>query len=166
MAVRLPPRDQRDTLKIGELAEELKTTPRTIRLYEELGLIAPERTPGGTRLYREKDAKRLAVSLRLARLGRELGDVQRLAKIRDDCPSGAEAASRIIPLLNELGSWIDANIRELGALRSDLERASRLIQQCSKCPNRPTRKDCPNCPVEQNAHMTDLARLIWDPDCP
>lgn len=44
--MRLPPKHQRDVLKIGELAEELGTTPRTIRLYEELGLIAPDRTEG------------------------------------------------------------------------------------------------------------------------
>jgi DNA-binding transcriptional MerR regulator len=164
--MRLPPRDQRDALKIGELAEELKTTPRTIRLYEELGLIRPERTEGGTRLYRRKDAKRLAIALRLARLGMELADVQRLAKIREQCDSGAEAASKVVPLLSELRAWIGITLRELEALELDLERAEVLIRQCSQCPNRPNRRDCPRCPVEQNVNLTDLARLIWDPDSP
>ena len=166
MAMRLPPRDQRDMLKIGELAEDLRTTPRTIRLYEELGLIVPERTQGGTRLYRKKDAKRLAVSLRLARLGMELGDVQRLAQIREQCDSGAEAVSKVMPLLGELRAWIGATVSELEALKRDLEQAEALIQQCSECSNRPNRQDCPRCPVDQNVDSADLARLIWDPTSP
>lgn len=166
MAMRLPPRNQRDVLKIGELAEDLKTTPRTIRLYEELGLIAPERTPGGTRLYRKKDAKRLATALRLARLGRELSDVQRLTQVREHCGSGAEAVTKVIPLLEELRGWINATVGELETLRCDLERAEMLIRQCSECPNRPNRRDCPKCPVDQNVDLTELARLIWDPASP
>jgi DNA-binding transcriptional MerR regulator len=166
MAVRLPPRDERDVLKIGELAEELNTTPRTIRLYEELGLIAPERTSGGTRLYRAKDAKRLAAALRLARLGRELSDLQRLSQLRGQCASGAEAANRIRPLLNELQAWTDAQMKELQAMRSELQKAGQLIQKCARCPNRPNRRDCPRCPMDLEPGLSDLARLIWDPDRP
>jgi len=164
--MRLPPREQRDALKIGELAEDLETTPRTIRLYEELGLISPERTEGGTRLYRKKDAKRLAVALRLARLGMELGDIQRLAQIRGQCDTGAESAAKVMPLLDELRSWIGNSLRELEALERDLERAEVLIRQCSQCPNKPNRVDCPRCPVDRNVDLTDLARLIWDPASP
>jgi DNA-binding transcriptional MerR regulator len=164
--MRLPPRHQRDMLKIGELAEELGTTPRTIRLYEELGVIAPERTIGGTRLYREKDMARLTVALRLARLGRELGDVQQLAEIRGLCSSGADAVAKVVPVLDELRAWIDATRSELDILKNDLEKADRLIRQCSKCPNKPNRKDCPNCPMDRDVRSSDLARLIWDPDCP
>jgi len=164
--MRLPPRDQRDVLKIGELAEELKTTPRTIRLYEELGLIEPERTQGGTRLYRKKDTKRLAVVLRLARLGIELGDLQRLAKIRENCSSGAEAVLNIIPLLDELRVWIVTMASELKALENDVEQAELLIRQCCLCNNRPNRRDCPGCPVERLVDSTDIARLVWDPTSP
>lgn len=153
-------------LKIGELAEELGTTPRTIRLYEELGLIVPERTCGGTRLYRKKDAKRMAIVLRLARLGMELGDVQRLAQIREQCGSGAEAVAKVLPLLDELRGWIGSTRSELESLERDLERAEMLIRQCSQCPNRPNRRDCPQCPVDRNVDLTDLARLIWDPASP
>jgi len=164
--MRLPPRDQRDMLKIGELAEDLGTTPRTIRLYEELGLITPDRTRGGTRLYRKKDVKRMAIVLRLARLGMELGDVQRLAQVREQCGSGAEAVSEILPLLDELREWIGSTRSELESLERDLERAEMLIRQCRGCSNRPNRRDCPQCPVDRNVDLTDLARLIWDPTSP
>lgn len=164
--MRLPPRHQRDILKIGELAEELATTPRTIRLYEELGLIAPDRTAGGTRLYRRHDVKRLTVALRLAGLGVELSALQRLAGTRELCASGSEAVSRVLPLVEELRAWLGSARRELEDLERDVERAEALIRQCSHCPNRPNRRDCPRCPMEKNVDSTDIARLIWDPLSP
>lgn len=164
--MRLPSRHRRDVLKIGELAEELATTPRTIRLYEQLGLIAPERTAGGTRLYRRKDVRRMAVALRLARLGLELGDVQRLARTREQCRSGAEAVTRMLPLIGELRAWLGSARQELEALEKDVEIAEGLIRRCGQCANRPNRRDCPHCPVEENVDATDIARLIWDPESP
>lgn len=166
MTMRLPARTQRDSLKIGELAEELGITPRTLRLYEELGLIAPKRTAGGTRLYGGKDAKRLAVVLGLARLGMDLGKIQRLAGAREQCGSGREAAARIAPLLDELRAWTESTAVALDSLRGDLERTEDLVRRCSDCPNRPNRKDCPECPMERGLESAHLARLIWDPDSP
>jgi DNA-binding transcriptional MerR regulator len=166
MVTRLPPRAQRDALKIGELAEELGTTTRTIRLYEELGLIEPARTEGGTRLYRTKDLKRLAVALRLARLGVDLGRVRKFAQTRRQCGSGAEAAAQVLPLLAELRAWAATTASELDALARSVEQAEALIRQCSDCPNRPNRRDCPACPVDAHLDSADIARLIWDPESP
>lgn len=164
--MRLPPRDQRDVLKIGEMAEELGTTPRTIRLYEELGLIVPDRTSGGTRLYAKKDLKRMAIALRLGRCGIALETVRQLAHRRERYATGKEAVAAMMPLLDELSARIRTSRRELEALERDLERAAVLIRQCAECPNRPNRQDCPRCPVDKNIDLTDIARLIWDPNCP
>ncbi|MGR8936057.1 MAG: MerR family transcriptional regulator [Gammaproteobacteria bacterium] len=161
--MRLPPREQRDFLKIGELADELGTTPRTIRLYEELGLIVPDRTAGGTRLYARKDMKRMAIALRLGRCGIDLEFLKRLACTRQECSSGKEASKAIQPLLDDLRHRVRSLQEDLEQLERDLERADMLIRQCSDCPNRPNRKDCPNCPVDKNVDLTDIARLIWDP---
>ncbi|MBN2713538.1 MAG: MerR family transcriptional regulator, partial [Planctomycetes bacterium] len=100
--MRLPPKEQRDFLKIGELADELGTTPRTIRLYEELGVIVPDRTPGGTRLYGPKDKKRMAIALRLGRCGIDLEFLKRLACTRQECSSGKAASAAMQPLLDDL----------------------------------------------------------------
>ena len=57
-------------LRIGEVAERTGTTPRTIRYYEEIGLLpaAHERAPGSHRLYDEADVLRLEEVLRLKQL--------------------------------------------------------------------------------------------------
>jgi DNA-binding transcriptional MerR regulator len=164
--MRLPPKHQRDVLKIGELADELGTTPRTIRLYEELGLIAPDRTEGGTRLYARKDLKRMAIALQLGRVGIELESVQKLAQTRQQCASGKEASAAMQPLLHDLRSRIRGLLDDLEELDRDLERADRLIRQCGNCHNRPNRQDCPDCPVNKNVDLTNIGRLVWDPSCP
>jgi DNA-binding transcriptional MerR regulator len=164
--MRLPPKNQREFLKIGELAEALGTTPRTIRLYEELGLIEPERTEGRTRLYARKDLKRLAVILKLGKVGIDLETMQRLAQTREKCSTGKEASAAVTMLLEDLRGRIRRQMESLEILDRDLDRASMLIHQCSDCPNRPNRVACPQCPVDKNIELTDIARLIWDPDCP
>ena len=58
----------RRTYTIGELARRYEVTPRTIRFYEQEGLLEPERR-GQTRIYHDKDRVRLKLTLRGKRLG-------------------------------------------------------------------------------------------------
>jgi DNA-binding transcriptional MerR regulator len=62
--------EQPGPLRIGQVAELTGTTPRTIRYYEEIGLLpaAPERERGAHRLYEQADVERLQEVLRLKRL--------------------------------------------------------------------------------------------------
>ena len=164
--MRLPKRADRAVLKIGEMAEELDTTARTIRLYEELGLIRPDRTEGGTRLYASKDMKRMATALQLSRVGIDLESIQRLAKTREDYESGQASCTAMKPLLDDLRGRIVSLMDDLETLELDLERADMLIRQCNQCPNKPNSKDCPDCPVGKNVDLSGIARLVWDPCSP
>jgi DNA-binding transcriptional MerR regulator len=70
-------------LRIGEVAEQTGTTPRTIRYYEEIGLLpeAEDRVSGKRRLYTEADVERLAELIRLRDLlGLSLDDLKRLVE--------------------------------------------------------------------------------------
>jgi MerR family transcriptional regulator, repressor of the yfmOP operon len=70
-------------LRIGEVAELTGTTPRTIRYYEEIGLLteAEGRVQGKRRLYGEADVERLRELIRLkSLLGLSLDDLKRLAE--------------------------------------------------------------------------------------
>jgi DNA-binding transcriptional MerR regulator len=74
------------TMRIGQLAERARTTPRTIRYYEEIGLLGGEedRGHGRHRSYDEEDAARLAHILRLRDLlGLSLEDLQRVVEAED-----------------------------------------------------------------------------------
>jgi DNA-binding transcriptional MerR regulator len=103
-------------LRIGEVADRVGVTPRTIRYYEELGLLgAGERAKGAHRLYTEADVARLSELIRLRDLlGLSLEELVTLAEAEE-----ARAALR--------DQWYgDPTDEERLAI---LERATELVQQ-------------------------------------
>lgn len=72
------------TMQIGEVAERIGLSLRTIRYYEEVGLVTPSaRTQGGFRLYTEHDAVRLQVVKDMKPLGFSLDEMRDLLGVLD-----------------------------------------------------------------------------------
>ena len=70
---------------ISVAAEFVGMHPQTLRLYEAKGLVQPGRTPGGTRLYSEKDLERLRLIQRLTtELGLNLAGVEQVLRLEDE----------------------------------------------------------------------------------
>ena len=70
---------------ISVAAELVGMHPQTLRIYETKGLVRPGRTPGGTRLYSERDLDRLRAIQRLTtELGLNLAGVQRVLALEDE----------------------------------------------------------------------------------
>ncbi len=76
------------TWTIGRLAEQYDVTLRTLRHYEELGLLFPERL-GTTRVYHQRDRIRLELILRGKRLGFSLDQIAVIVNMYDDTPGEA-----------------------------------------------------------------------------
>jgi len=72
----------KQTFSIGELAKTLDITPRSIRFYEEQGLLNPDRQ-GQNRIYLKKDKVRLKLILRGKRLGFSLAETKTLFDLYD-----------------------------------------------------------------------------------
>lgn len=70
------------TYSISELAEEFDVTTRTLRFYEDKGLLKPQRR-GTTRIYRERDRVRLRLALRGKRLGFSLDECREIIEMYD-----------------------------------------------------------------------------------
>ncbi len=77
-------------MQIGEVAERLGLSLRTIRHYEEVGLVVPARTQGGFRLYGEADVNRLALVKRMKPLGFTLEEMRDLLEITDRLEAGED----------------------------------------------------------------------------
>jgi MerR family transcriptional regulator, copper efflux regulator len=105
------------TLKIGQLARRLGLNVRTLRYYEDIGLLPPpSRTEGGYRLYSEADEQRLRFVLQAKQVGlslEEIGRILELGRHGSACDYVREAVSRHI-------ATIDAQIAELQRLRATL----------------------------------------------
>jgi DNA-binding transcriptional MerR regulator len=121
------------TLRIGEVAELTGTTPRTIRYYEELGLLPPAkgRQPGSHRLYEEGDVERLREVLRLKELlGVSLEELRELveaesarAELRREWRGGEGGPERRREILTQAVDHID---RQLGLIRGRRDEIERL----------------------------------------
>ena len=77
------------TYSISELAGEFDVTTRSIRFYEDQGLLHPSRS-GQTRIYSSKDRVRLKLILRGKRLGFSLAETRELFDLWDETPGGSE----------------------------------------------------------------------------
>ena len=76
---------ERPIYMISVAAELVGMHPQTLRMYETKGLIRPQRTPGGTRLYSEADIERLRIVQRLTtELGLNLAGVELVLRLEDE----------------------------------------------------------------------------------
>jgi DNA-binding transcriptional MerR regulator len=148
--------------KIGNVAGMLNTTVRTIRYYEEEGLLFPHRTDGGTRLYSEHHVDRLKAILHLAENGFSLDVIGLIAGTRETCSTGDEGSKKVTEVIDRVISEIDEKISDLNTLRSDLKASRRLVAKCKGCTNKPSSKDCQECSVNQNLRLIEALNLIWE----
>jgi len=113
---------------IGEVTRQSGIAAKTLRYYEDIGLLdPPERTASGYRRYRPDVLERLTFITSSQALGLTLGEIRSIIALRDD---GQPPCGHVLDLLVKRSDRIDQKIRELRALKVDLakivERASRL----------------------------------------
>lgn len=158
--------DSAKTLKIGEAARILKTTPRTLRFYEELGLLAPARSVGKTRCYTASDLSRLHAALNLTELGIGLRAVIALADARPRSRTGGAASRKVDRLLTEMRRDIEAKKSQCETILHQINAAEALVRQCFGCQKPPRHDRCRACPVARHVDDVPLLRLVWDQNGP
>lgn len=112
-------------MQIGEVAARTELSLRTIRHYEETGLVVPSaRSQGGFRLYTENDVARLMVIRRMKPLGFTLDQMRDLLEATDrlDAGEALDAAERDA-LLERVRTYQQAATEQVEKLRVQLSRA-------------------------------------------
>ncbi|GAA1318089.1 heavy metal-responsive transcriptional regulator [Leucobacter albus] len=105
-------------MRIGQLAEATGTTTKTLRFYEETGLLPPaERLASGYRDYAEDAVGRIGFIHRGQAAGLTLGQIRQILKIREH---GQTPCSHVQGLLGQRMGELDAQISELLALRETI----------------------------------------------
>lgn len=104
---------------INELSEIFDVTPRTLRHYEDLGLLAPERR-GNQRLYRERDRVRVQLILRGRRLGFGLKEIQEMLDLYDADPTEVTQLQDVIKRGDAKLAAIQAQMEELATIQAEL----------------------------------------------
>ena len=129
--------DQEPLVQIGNLAKELNITTRTIRYYEEIGLMGPsKRSRGGARSYNRDDVLRIKFILKLKELGISLKEMLSLADTFDTHNQNFDTITpQVLEILDQHVGKVDDKIARLTSLRNDIfsyrKRISDLLQSQS-----------------------------------
>ena len=108
-------------LQISDLAAKLGITARTIRLYEQMGLVdLPKRTEGGIRVYDKDAVKRFKFILKVKELGLSLSEMQELALLYKEYQVPDKIMPRLIELLDHHLAGIKHKVAQLQSLEKDI----------------------------------------------
>ena len=121
--------------RIGELASRVGLTERTIRYYEELGLLeSVKRLDGGVRVYTDEDLRRLRYIRKLKTLGLSLQEMLELESMYQRHRSNRTVLPRLMELLDAHLETISERVGELQALQDEIRSyrehmARRLLEE-------------------------------------
>lgn len=121
-------------MNIGDVAEASGLPAKTIRYYEDIGLVRPARSDNGYRSFRDSDVHKLIFLSRARSLGFTIEDCRTLLSLYED---RARASADVKVLAQEHLAEIEKKIAELQSLRATL---SRLVSSCHG-------DDRPDCPI-------------------
>ena len=105
--------------RIGELARELGINPKTIRYYEEIGLLPdPSRSAVGYRLYGTTDRERLRFIIQAKTVGLSLEEIGEIVTLRTN---GEQPCEHVLTLVDRKLRAVDEQLRALTQFRRELE---------------------------------------------
>ena len=117
-----------ETWTITELAQDFDVTTRTIRFYEDKGLIAPERLKQ-RRIYHPRDRVRLQLVMRGKRLGFSLDEIQEMIDLYDADPTESAQLKMFIVKLRERRKLLQRQRNDINKVISEIRERE---QQCEK----------------------------------
>ena len=119
-----------DQLKIGEVADMVGVSTRTIRYYEEIGLLnSIKRAEGGKRVYTDLDVQRFKFIKRLKHLGLTLSEMHELQHLYQIHGTNKGVPLRLLELLDNHGGKIDERIQNLTRLKEEILDYRKRIRQ-------------------------------------
>ncbi len=135
--------DKHPLMKIGEVAKSTGASLRTIRYYEELGLITPTgRSKGGFRLYGEDALSRIHIIQSLQDLELSLKEIKDLTTLKDKNKTRGEVARNLLYRLK--GHCDEAEKRRAiyQAIFRDFDEGIRILAECQECTKTPREPHC------------------------
>jgi MerR family Zn(II)-responsive transcriptional regulator of zntA len=149
-------------LSTGDLARVCGTTVRTVRFYEESGLLAPlTRSDGGHRLYRGDAPERLQLVMDLREAGLSLQEVRDLFDLKSSASEPKAAAEEMRAALHEKIATVNEKIAVLRRLRDELGAMVGVLDECARCTRSGFPRACAGCDVMKAEDLPRAMRLLW-----
>lgn len=109
------------SMSISDVAKLYDVSTRTIRYYEEIGLLHPSRTASGQRLFSRKEKIRLKLIFKGKKYGFQLDEIKEMIELFDRDPTGKKQLARTVEYGQEKINEITERIDELIIIRSEME---------------------------------------------
>lgn len=149
----------------GDLARLTGNTLRTVRYYEELGLLTPvPRRHGGHRLFTTDDLERLRTISDLRAVGLSLEQVSEVINVHMHEPDGVARLNGACKLVDEQLAMLRERIDTLQRVEKELTSARQLLENCKACPDLGNPEHCTVCEPGKIARANGLAGLLIRPD--
>ena len=118
------------TYAIGEISRLVDLSQRTIRYYEEIGLLhSVRRIESGKRVYTDNDVRRLKFISRLKVLGLSLAEMVELEKIYRKQRNNREILPKLLQILDERAVQIDDRVAQLVALKKEIREYQQRLRE-------------------------------------
>lgn len=152
------PEENKNLMHIGKLAKAAGTTTRTVRFYEEMGLIKPEcRSEGGFRCYCHDQLIRLRMILSLKEMAFDLDQIKAILCKQDAHGTGGELAHSVLEDLNDQLQDVEAQIAHFNCVRDKLTQTIASICECLPCERRVKERLCTACAVLKEPKCQSVA---------
>ncbi len=149
------------TLSTGDLARRTGTTLRTVRFYEEAGMLSPSLIgKGGRRLYTEADLERLSLITDLRELDLSLDEIRELLRMREGCENAPELAERFASALNLQLERTQRRFEALHRLRAEFSAALHALGACRSCSTPLDQQACVGCGVVSHSESPRIMKVV------
>lgn len=109
------------SMSISDVAKLYEVSTRTIRYYEEIGLLHPSRTTSGQRFFSKKEKTRLKLIFKGKKYGFQLDEIKEMIELFDRDPTGKKQLARTIEYGQEKINEVTERIDELTTIRAEME---------------------------------------------
>ena len=151
------------SLTSGDLARACETTVRTVRFYEEAGLLKPgTRSCGGHRLYGDAERAKLQLITDLRESGMCLNDIKALFQLKRKAGNANEASAEMSRILEGRIAEMQRKIAKLRRLREELAAMVSVLDECHTCDAQEFPKTCQSCDVMERGDLPRAMRLLWE----
>lgn len=153
---------QEDCLSTGDMARLSKTTLRTVRFYEQEGLIASQARDGGChRKFSPGELKKLTIIADLREAGFSLQDIKTLIGLKSRCASASAAACQMSEALNRRITELKERIETLERVRQEFMSTLSTLRRCQECKEPDFPKRCAGCSVANQPETSRATELLW-----
>lgn len=141
-------KNKEELYQIGDVANKSHSTIRTIRYYEEIGLISPcKRSKGGFRLYDKFAVQRAIFIHQLRLLGFPLKKISHLIFLRNRKKTGGETSLVVLDELEKFLKEVKEHLRQYNELEREIKATIKFVNECRNCSLETNRVNCSQCDV-------------------